>query len=178
MHVEEPQITNREEFDSMKQIWSVRTKLRIEVQKYVNSSSILRLFLISILLVTCALGTATSDGDADDWLCYLHRHRVEITYRNSTDRHVRQAVVIPVREVADLAEGFPGKGVVVTSRDSESKMQVIPSQVDDLDQSGQPDDLAFEVELQPRQERSYFIYYDPEIDPAIPYPLKTYAAHQ
>jgi hypothetical protein len=117
-------------------------------------------------------------NDAEEaWSCYLHRYRMEVVYSNQTDSAVRQTVVIPVRDLAARAQGFPGKGIVVTSHDSAGKLQIVPSQLDDFDRSGMPDEVAFGVELAPNQRRSYFIYFDPDIEPGIPYPERTHAAH-
>src|SRR2546426_10960682 len=79
--------------------------------------------LVLTLLVLRVSQMKANDAE-EAWWCYLHRYRIEITFSNQTDTSVREAVAIPVRDLAPRAQGFPGRGIVVTSHDSEGKLQI------------------------------------------------------
>jgi quercetin dioxygenase-like cupin family protein len=86
-----------------------------------------------------------------------------------------------VLSVADIRHAFPdfnAAGAIVIMNTASNGDKDLASQVDDLDGDNQPDELAFQIELQPKETRSVTIAYGArEADPAprADYPKRTNA---
>ncbi len=99
---------------------------------------------------------------------------VEITITNPSE-HSKPAegVVIPFAQLRQAAPQINAGSVIVSVDKTE-----LPSQVDDLDGDGKADELAFQIDLQPRQTRTVKITYgdpDPIYRKRSEYPRRTYA---
>ncbi|HMI54260.1 MAG TPA: DUF4861 family protein [Candidatus Saccharimonadales bacterium] len=79
-------------------------------------------------------------------------------------------VVIPVSEIKKIAPDFTPGAMVVTATSAATikedsailETEELPSQTDDLDGDGKGDELAFQIDLQPRQTRIVTVSYGPE----------------
>jgi unsaturated rhamnogalacturonyl hydrolase len=91
---------------------------------------------------------------------------VEITVTNRTNERRVEDVVLRVAEIQRAAPDFDAATATVRTtdgktlgRDPAADAIELPSQADDLDGDGKPDELAFQIELQPSQSRVVTIAY-------------------
>jgi hypothetical protein len=79
-------------------------------------------------------------------------------------------VVIPIADIRKVAPDFKPGAAIVTASDASTldeetsvlQTEELPSQMDDLDGDGKADELAFQVDLGPRQSRIVTISYGDE----------------
>ena len=109
-----------------------------------------------------------------------YENRVPITLANPLPlSRTQEPVVINLQEIA--AKDFPGKSCVVVDPGAEpdspchveSGGNDTPSQVDDLDGDGRPDQLVFLATLAPSQKKTYYVYYTEKDVPPFVYPRRT-----
>jgi hypothetical protein len=89
-------------------------------------------------------------------------------------------VIVPIEDLRKIAPDFmPGSlRVTCASADGTEGTQELPSQVDDLDGDNKADELAFQIDLAPRQTRTVTIQYgEPDQIYRLrkDYPQRTYA---
>ena len=87
---------------------------------------------------------------------------VAVTVENPTDTARPAAdVVVAIMDLRKVASDFLAGSVrvVCDSADGAKQSQELPSQVDDLDGDGKADELAFQIDLGPRQSRTVTIQY-------------------
>ncbi|HTS62482.1 MAG TPA: DUF4861 family protein [Candidatus Acidoferrales bacterium] len=70
------------------------------------------------------------------------------------EERAAQDVVVPVSALKAVAKDFSAGNVIVTADVSELQAVELPSQADDLDGDGKWDELAFQIDLKPRQTRT------------------------
>jgi unsaturated chondroitin disaccharide hydrolase len=95
--------------------------------------------------------------------------KVAITNPSSTARSAAD-IVIPVAEIRKVAPDFKPGAVIVTASDastleedaSAEQTEELPSQADDLDGDRKADELAFQIDLAPKQTRVVTISYGDE----------------
>ncbi|HZR28984.1 MAG TPA: glycoside hydrolase family 88 protein [Terriglobales bacterium] len=104
----------------------------------------------------------------------------------SDDPHPAEDIAIKVAEIKKQVPDFDAAATLVTATSAATldedaqafKITELPSQADDLDGDGKPDEIAFQIDLQPKQTRVVTISYG---DPAIiaymksDYPPRTHA---
>ncbi len=85
----------------------------------------------------------------------------------SAEARTAQNVVIPVSALKAIAKDFAAGNVIVTTSDAATlaadaavlQTVELPSQADDLDGDGKWDELAFQIDLKPRQTRIVTLAY-------------------
>jgi len=111
----------------------------------------------------------------DRWALPNFAQRLELDLSNSGSTPVSALAVIPVAEAARIAPGFPGTVCipVIPGRQTE----VVPSQADDLDGDGVPDEVVLPVKLAAGERRRVHIYYSTTLHDSIPWPKRVHASH-
>ena len=109
------------------------------------------------------------------WLLPNFADRLELRVANATNHTVETLAVVPVAEAARTAAGFPGTLAIVT--DPSRGRSVLPSQADDLDGDGIPDEFVFPVHLGPHETRPVHIYYSTTLREPLPWPKRVHASH-
>jgi hypothetical protein len=56
-------------------------------------------------------------------------------------------------------------------------ISIVPSQADDLDGDGTPDEFVFPIKLKPRESRTVHIYYSTTLRDTLPWPKRVHASH-
>jgi unsaturated chondroitin disaccharide hydrolase len=101
-------------------------------------------------------------------LCAAHIKNVKLTITNpSSEAHPAADIVISIADIRKVAPDFTPGSVIVTATDAAtlqedaSTLQTseLPSQVDDLDGDGKGDEIAFQIDLRPRQTRVVTVSY-------------------
>ncbi|MGB2623103.1 MAG: DUF4861 family protein [Candidatus Acidiferrum sp.] len=95
--------------------------------------------------------------------------KVAVSNPSSTARSAAD-MVIPITDIRKVAPDFEPGAVIVTASDASSldadvatpQTDELPSQVDDLNGDGKADELAFQIDLAPRQTRIVTISYGEE----------------
>jgi len=100
---------------------------------------------------------------------------VKLTIANSANESRVEDVVVKVADIRRTAPDFDAKTAIVRVEGDKASEQVeVPSQADDLDGDGKPDELAFQIELRPKQTRAVTIAYG-AAGPQTQYPKRTNA---
>jgi unsaturated chondroitin disaccharide hydrolase len=94
--------------------------------------------------------------------------QIKVAITSPGDRPRKAAdIVIPIAEIRKVAPDFTPGSMIVTASNastleqdaSELQTEELPSQVDDLDGDGKGDEIAFQIDLGPRQTRVVTISY-------------------
>jgi unsaturated rhamnogalacturonyl hydrolase len=109
------------------------------------------------------------------------RKAVQVAVTNPSGERRVENVVLRVADIQQVAPDFNLLSAVVvddagTTSDAADPQKQLPSQADDLDGDGKPDEFAFQIELQPRQKRIVSIIYGGPAGFATPradYPKRT-----
>ncbi len=117
--------------------------------------------LVLMLALFCA--TAAPAGQQ------IKNIKVAVSNPSSTARSAAD-IVIPIADIRKVAPDFKTGAVIVTASDASSldadsatlQTDELPSQVDDLNGDGKADELAFQIDLAPRQTRIVTISYGEE----------------
>ena len=97
-----------------------------------------------------------------------HLHGIKIAITNPTaQERAAEDIIIPVSDLRKIAPDLRAGHMIVTVTDSiteaedAAKLQAVevPSQVDDLDDDGKADELAFQLDLKPNQTRIVTVTY-------------------
>lgn len=100
--------------------------------------------------------------------CEPQVKNIKIAISNPGDRPRNAAdIVIPIAQLRRVAPDFTPGAVIVTASDASTleqdasvlQTEELPSQVDDLDGDGKGDELAFQLDLAPRQSRIVTVSY-------------------
>ncbi|MGD8238060.1 MAG: DUF4861 family protein [Armatimonadota bacterium] len=107
---------------------------------------------------------------AQDWYSngWLYSSRIAVTVRNTTlQERAHESVVLSVADLERHATDFNVRCFVLVDPAAEPDHEKeiggndIPSQADDMDGDGQPDEIAFQVDLGPRRSKRVLLYYQP-----------------
>src|SRR5215471_13777888 len=107
---------------------------------------------------------------------------VQVAVTNPSSERRVENVVLRISEIQRVAPDFKAAGAVVIADDAGAAATAadparqLPSQADDLDGDGKPDELAFQIELEPRQKRVVSLMYGGPAGVATPrtdYPKRT-----
>lgn len=134
--------------------------------------------LILATIPSPAPGQTESGGNR--WLLPNFAQRLELDVSNPTDAEVYALAVVDVNEASQVALRFPGSlAIAVMPNDSKEPhpYAVIPSQADDLDGDGQPEEFVFPVTLKGRETRTVHVYYSTTLRDRMVYPKKVHAQH-
>ncbi len=109
------------------------------------------------------------------WLLPNFSDRLELQVSNPTGQVVDTLAVIPVAEAARTALRFPGTLAITVIPGS--PMTILPSQADDLNGDGAPDEFVFPVKLQAHSKINVDVYYSATLRDQIPWPRHVDASH-
>lgn len=109
------------------------------------------------------------------WVLPNFADRLELQVSNPSDRNIEALAVIPVPEAARTALGFPGTLAVAVIPGAPA--MVLPSQADDLDGDGVPDEFVFPVKLAAGARNTVHIYYSSTLHDSLPWPKRVHASH-
>src|SRR5262249_53459552 len=109
------------------------------------------------------------------------RKSFKVAIANPTDERRVEDVVLRVTEIQHTIPAFSAASIVVIADDAKTagkdatpgSTPQLPSQIDDIDGDGKPDEIAFQIELQPRQTRVVTIVYGEPANPRSDYPKRT-----
>jgi hypothetical protein len=144
-------------------------------QEHYNGKFMLR--RTGLILLLAAMGLA---GAPNDWLLPNFADRLEVQLTNPSNSEVRTLAVIPVPQAAQTALGFPGSlaiAVILSPAGSQYPITIVPSQADDLDGDGTPDEFVFPVQLAAHETRQAHIYFSTTLRDHMVYPKRVHAEH-
>jgi len=136
----------------------------------------MRRLCFALLAITFALAAQP----AGDWALSNFAQRLELEISNPAAHTVQTLAVVPVPPAARVAPGFPGAlaiAVLVNPAGSRYAVTIVPSQADDLDGDGSPDEFVFPVRLNAGETRTAHVYYSTTLRDSIVYPKKVHAQH-
>jgi hypothetical protein len=123
---------------------------------------------------------ALSAQPAGEWALTNFAQRLELEISNPAAQAVQTLAIVPVPAAAQVAPRFPGAlaiAVLVNPVGSRYPVTIVPSQADDLDGDGAPDEFVFPVRLNAGETRTVHIYYSTTLRDSIAYPKKVHAQH-
>lgn len=109
------------------------------------------------------------------WLLPNFSDRLELRVSNPSSGDVEALAVIPVAEAARTALRFPGTLAIAVIPGSPSV--ILPSQADDLDGDGVPDEFVFPVRLAAGARATVHVYYSQTLRDSLPWPKRVHASH-
>ena len=101
---------------------------------------------------------------------------IRVTVTNPADfTRSSENIVLQISELKAITGDFDAASavVVVRTRSNSSERVELPSQVDDVDGDQKPDELVFQIDLEPLQIRNVMIEYGAAEHPRTNYPLRT-----
>lgn len=135
-------------------------------------------------LVLCfGLATSLSFARTDpsgDWALPNFAQRVSLEVSNCGPKSIHTLVTLPVVATARIAPGFPGTVAIVALVNppgSAYPITIVPSQADDLDGDGEPDEFEFPITLAAGAQQRVEIYYSTTLRGRIIYPRRVHASH-
>jgi hypothetical protein len=120
---------------------------------------------------------AAQDGE---WLLPNFALRLSVDVSNPASHEVRALVTVPVAAARAVAPDFPGTlalAVMLEAAGAQRKGLVIPSQADDLDGDGVPDEFDFPVMLRAGEKRRVDVYYSTTLRDPVAWPKRVNARH-
>ncbi|HZT31711.1 MAG TPA: DUF4861 family protein [Bryobacteraceae bacterium] len=132
------------------------------------------------LAAAAAAPAAGAQGSpaADDWVLPNFAYRLNLEVSNPGSGPVRALATVPVVPAQAVAPNFPGRlAIAVLVNEGGRAPSVLPSQADDLDGDGFPDQFEFPVSLAPGERRRVQIYYSTTLHDEIYYPRRVQAKH-
>jgi hypothetical protein len=121
------------------------------------------------------LAALSAAQQTDPWLLPNFAQRLELEVSNPSSSPVDTLAVIPVPEAAQIALRFPGTLAIAVMPGPAVK--ILPTQADDLDGDGSPDEFVFPVRLEARETRTVHVYYSTTLRDSIPWPKRVHASH-
>ncbi|HZY62656.1 MAG TPA: DUF4861 family protein [Edaphobacter sp.] len=109
------------------------------------------------------------------WLLPNFSDRLELQVSNPADEAVDTLAIIPVSKAAQTALRFPGTMAIVVIPGS--PITILPSQADDLNGDGVPDEFVFPMKMKARARMTVDVYYSTTLHDGIPWPRQVYATH-
>jgi hypothetical protein len=131
--------------------------------------------------VGCVLACAAVAQERDStWLLPNLDMRLSVQVSNPGKEAAKTLATISVADARRVAPEFPGRLAFALALDkSGSSMPAtfLPSQADDLDGDGTPDQFEFPVELAPGERREVDVYYSSKLVDTVSYPKRVQAKH-
>jgi hypothetical protein len=109
------------------------------------------------------------------WLLPNFSDRLTLQVSNPSDQAVDTLAVVPVVDAARTALNFPGTLAIAVIPGS--PLTILPSQTDDLDGDGLPDEFVFPVKMQAHSHVKVEVYYSTTLRERIPWPKHVDASH-
>ena len=129
-----------------------------------------------VLLVFCtALVPLSLAQQSSPWLLPNFSDRLELQVSNPTNKAVSTLAVVPVAEAARTTLQFPGTMAIAVIPGS--PITILPSQADDLNGDGVPDEFVFPIKLKAHAQVSVDVYYSTTLHGKIPWSSQVYASH-
>ncbi len=147
------------------------------------SSRRFRCWMLTILSSLASLTqSAAQSGDAGrrDWLLPNLESRLTFEVSNQGSSAAGALATVSVVEARQIAPGFPGRlafVVIPNHQASGEAATFVPSQVDDLDGDGSPDQLEFPIRLSPGEAAQVDVYYSTTLEDTISWPKRVSAKH-
>ncbi|HEY7208789.1 MAG TPA: DUF4861 family protein [Bryobacteraceae bacterium] len=135
----------------------------------------LRLTLLIPLTILFALPFQAGCAETE-WLLPNFANRLSVEVKNAGDSPLQALATLPVATAQNAALDFPGRlalAVLVAANHS----AIIPSQSDDLDGDGSPDEFEFPVDLAPHGQARVDIYYSTTLEDTFAWPRRVSAKH-
>jgi hypothetical protein len=143
-----------------------------------RSSDLPRLAIIVALFSLIApLRAAAPDAG---WLLPNFANRLSVEVRNPGKSQFQGLVTLPIVKAQAAAPEFPGRvalAVLVDAANATQQGAVIPSQTDDLDGDGNPDQFEFPATLAPGANCRVDVYYSTTLETTFPWPQRVSAKH-
>ena len=111
----------------------------------------------------------------DPWVHSNFAQRLELEVSNPSPSPAETLAVIDAGDAARTAPGFPGTLAIALM--AGPAPEILPSQADDIDGDGSPDEFVFSVHLAAGETRKLHIYYSTTLRDAIPWPKSAHASH-
>ncbi|MGH9407113.1 MAG: DUF4861 family protein [Terriglobia bacterium] len=138
-------------------------------------------WLVWVLCLELVGSSVPAKADpSGDWALPNFAQRLNLEVSNPSQAVIHTLVTLPVAATARFAPGFPGMlaiTVVVNPAGSTYPVTIVPSQADDLDGDGQPDEFEFPITLAAGERRQVEIYYSTTLSRRIVYPQRVHASH-
>ncbi|HXE15181.1 MAG TPA: DUF4861 family protein [Bryobacteraceae bacterium] len=137
--------------------------------------------ITSFFLMGASVLAAATPGTENEWLLPNFASRLTVEVSNSGSASVKGLATVPVAKARDVAPNFPGRiafAIVVNNAGSAPRATIVPSQADDLDGDGTPDQFEFPVSLGAGEHRRVDIYYSTTLDDSISWPKQVQAKHR
>ncbi len=115
-----------------------------------------------------------------EWLLPNLAQRLSVDVSNPAAHEVRALVTLPATAARVVAPDFPGTlalAVMLEPVGSQRKGLIIPSQTDDLDGDGVPDQFEFPVMLKAGERRRVDVYYSRTLRDPVAWPKHVNARH-
>jgi hypothetical protein len=132
-------------------------------------------FALLPLVFAVAVAPLSLAQTPSPWLLPNFRDRLEIQLSNPSDHEVEALATIPVPEAARAALRFPGTMAIVVVPTSPAT--VLPSQADDLDGDGVPDEFVFPVKMAAGARLTVHVYYSTTLHDSVPWRKGVHASH-
>jgi hypothetical protein len=121
---------------------------------------------------------ATAAAAPAPWLLPNFAERLEMTVVNDGDAPIDTLAVVSIAEASQKALRFPGTlAIVVVPGPAGSPPAFLPSQIDDLDANGTPDEIVFPIALGAKASRPIHVYYSTTLRDELPWPKRVHASH-
>ena len=130
---------------------------------------------VSVAILAGLMASAAAAQSRAPWVLPNFSDRVDLVVENPSALELKSIAVVPMAEVRAIAPGFPGTLAIVI--ESTQPAHFVPSQIDDLNGSGQPDEFVLAVQLAPHQTQSLSIYYSKTLHDVLPVAKRVHAAH-
>jgi hypothetical protein len=127
------------------------------------------------LALFIAASISLSAQQPPDWVLANFAQRLEIEITNPSGKAIDTLAVIPVEQAARVAPHFPGTLAIVVLPGN--PVITAPSQADDLDGDGSPDEFVFPAKLAAGESRKVHIYYSTTLADSLPWPKRVHASH-
>lgn len=114
------------------------------------------------------------------WLLPNFANRLSVEVHNPGKSQFQGLVTVPIVKAQVTAVEFPGRvalAVLVDTANATQQGAVIPSQTDDLDGDGNPDQFEFPVVLAPGADCRVDVYYSTTLKSTFPWPQRVSAKH-
>jgi hypothetical protein len=127
------------------------------------------------LALFIAASISLSAQQQPDWVLANFAQRLEIEITNPSGKPIDALAVIPVEQASRIAPRFPGTLAIVVMPGN--PVITLPSQADDLDGDGSPDEFVFPAKLAAGESRKVHVYYSTTLTDSLPWPKRVHASH-
>jgi Domain of unknown function (DUF4861) len=129
-------------------------------------------YLAGAIFVSSA---AVASAQGLPWILPNFSDRLELQVSNPTDSEINALAIVPVAKAGQIALRFPGTLAIAIIPGS--RIRVLPSQADDLDGDGQPDEFVFPITMKANERITVHVYYSTTLHDVFPWPSRVYASH-